>query len=237
MPRIEIPSGTRFGRLVIVEEAPRRIDKDGSPRRQFACLCDCGNRLVVPLARMRSGHTHSCGCLNRDARSARVSTHGMSSCSEYKIWVCMIQRCHNPKRHEYRSYGGRGIVVCKRWQDSFEAFYADVGPRPSMKHSIDRFPNQNGNYEPGNCRWATRKQQQQNMRSNRLLTYKGETLCVGEWARRVGIGKVTLYNRIKQGWPIEAVLETPPRYGNRVSRGSHGGSYLQADSQATGSAW
>ncbi|HEY9737554.1 MAG TPA: hypothetical protein V6D06_14770 [Trichocoleus sp.] len=122
----------------------------------------------------------------------------------------MKSRCHNPNNAAYDRYGGRGIVVCDRWRESFENFYADMGPRPSEQHSIDRI-NNDGNYEPGNCRWATDKQQSRNTRRNRLLTYNGETLFLDEWAERLSISKHTLQTRLWRGWSVEEAFETPIR--------------------------
>lgn len=137
-------------------------------------------------------------------------THGLSKSREYGIWKAIRHRCENPKAAGYHRYGGRGICVCKRWHN-FTLFFADMGPRPSPKHSLDRYPDQNGNYEPGNCRWATRFEQQRNMRNNRLLTFNGETLCLSAWAERVGIHRTTLQYRMLLGWSAERVLTAPLR--------------------------
>ena len=136
------------------------------------CKCRCGSRLVVPIRFLCSGHTRSCGCLRRDimrkAAAKRFTTHGFARDghrrrSEYNIWVHMKERCYSPKHRSYEYYGGRGIQVCARWRKSFINFFADVGRRPSKRHSIDRVDN-DGNYEPGNVRWATKKQQIANRR-------------------------------------------------------------------------
>jgi len=127
---------------------------------------------------------------------------------EYKSWSGIIQRCCNPKSPAYNRYGGRGIKVCPEWRDSFQKFLKHVGCRPTPTHSIDRIDN-NGNYEPGNVRWATIKEQAQNKRTNQKVTYNGETLCVSEWSRRLGIGGKVIGNRLNKGWSAKDALTTP----------------------------
>lgn len=131
---------------------------------------------------------------------------------ERGCWHVMISRCHNAKNKAYPQYGAVGIEVCTRWRRSFNAFLRDVGPRPSLKHSLDRYPNQRGNYETGNVRWATRIQQARNMKKNRLLTAFGKTQCVAEWAEELGLPGYVIHGRIhKLGWDTERALSTPVR--------------------------
>ncbi len=120
----------------------------------------------------------------------------------------MVQRCHNPKNHAYSRYGGRGIEVCQRWRDSFVDFMADVGPRPSLAHEIDRIDNEKG-YAPGNVRWATSKQQGRNRSTNHRITALGETLCIVEWSERTGLSKETIRQRLKRGWSPERAVTAP----------------------------
>jgi len=134
--------------------------------------------------------------------------HGPSSWPEYTSWRSMRDRCYNPKARNYRHYGGRGITVCERWRTSFAAFLADMGRKPSIKHTLDRYPDNNGNYEPGNCRWATPLQQCQNMRTTRLIAFNGESLSVAAWARRLGLDHSTLQERLAK-YPVEIALGTP----------------------------
>jgi hypothetical protein len=139
-------------------------------------------------------------------------THGLSHCLAYESWSQMKQRCYNPKDPSFSDYGGRGIRVCERWRNSFENFLKDMGPRPSTGYSIDRFPNTNGNYEPDNCRWAIPKQQNRNRRTNVMLTFRGETMCISEWAERIGLPRKTLEKRLNRyGFTVEQALTQPVR--------------------------
>jgi len=134
------------------------------------------------------------------------AVHGKAS-REYASWMKMIARCTNPRGDSYHLYGGRGIRVCARWRESFEAFLYDMGPRPAGT-SIDRIDN-NGHYEPGNCRWASEREQHRNTRRNRFLTWRGETLCLADWAARVGLCPKVLGARLRSGWTVERALATP----------------------------
>lgn len=139
----------------------------------------------------------------------------MSKRSNYESWRGMIRRCTNPKYALYKDYGGRGIKVCDRWLNSISAFTEDMGQRPPGGFYLERI-NNNGNYEPGNCRWATRKEQARNKRNNHLITLDGVTLTLAEWSERSGIHFGTILMRIKLGWPLHRYLETPmPTYERR----------------------
>jgi hypothetical protein len=124
----------------------------------------------------------------------------------YHLWKAMIRRCYRPTAISYHNYGGLGVSVCRRWRCNFWAFVDDMPPRPSPAHSIDRFPNKRGNYEPSNVRWATRSEQARNTRLNRLLTANGKTQTLEEWAIETGIPKSTLFNRLKRGWNDQACI-------------------------------
>ena len=159
--------GKRFGRLTVIA----RTANIGS-RAYWICLCDCGTQIETSGSNLRNGNVRSCKCLQRDRNRETKTTHGKSKCRngnpspEYKTWQRMKNDCYNPRARKYPIYGGRGITVCDRWLHSFENFLADMGTRPADKTSVDRI-NNNGNYEPGNCRWATAIEQARNRRNNR----------------------------------------------------------------------
>ncbi len=134
--------------------------------------------------------------------------HGMTYSGEWNAWAGMKQRCYNPKNHKYHMYGARWISVCSRWLNSFENFFADMGPKPSPQHSLDRYPNRNGNYEPSNCRWATKQEQANNLRSAKQLEFNGKIQSQAAWAREIGISAVTLRDRLAR-WSLERALTTP----------------------------
>lgn len=139
--------------------------------------------------------------------------HGKQT-PEYITWFGIINRCLCQTGSSYKKYGAKGIKVCQRWRDSFLAFLEDMGPKPSPEHSIDRFPNQSGHYEPSNCRWATKEEQMNNRRSNRRIKVGGETLTLAQLARRVGIRSSTIAYRLNNGWSLEAAISTTPNHGN-----------------------
>lgn len=147
-------TGKRFHRLVVIGYVGKS---------RWRCRCDCGTIKVVRADCLKDHTTVSCGCYNREVVAKRETTHGMSKSRVYRIWDAMKSRCENPKNSKYRYYGGRGIKVCKRWSRSFEAFYQDMGEPPTPQYSIDRIDN-DGDYEPGNCRWATMTEQNRNKR-------------------------------------------------------------------------
>lgn len=195
--------GQRFGALRVVK-------REGSARNGAATAptwlvkCDCGGTKVVRGANLRKGATTSCGCKQRP--------HGMFGTPEYSAWTAMQQRCSNPKARAWKSHGARGISVCPRWTgpQGFERFFADMGRRPTGQHSLDRIDN-NGHYEPSNCRWATLKQQARNKRTSRVLVVDGVSATVAEWAERVGLGTSTLKERLKRGWTPSRAVRTPAR--------------------------
>ena len=216
MPKALQLTGQKFGRLTVENENPIR-SLDGQIR--WNCSCDCGNRTTVVGNCLTNGKTRSCGCYKRDKtrEMGRLNTtHGMSYTTEYKIWNGMIQRCTSPNTTGYSDYGGRGITVCDRWLNSFEAFYEDMGPRPSLDYSIERREN-DGNYEKNNCYWATREEQQNNTRVNVFHVYRGNQYTISQLAElpeaiENGVCEMTLYNRIKQyGYSVEKAINTPAR--------------------------
>ena len=176
---------------IIAEGEPyHRKTADGSPhhlgvQRTALCRCDCGVVRNVSIQTLKKGASHHCGCRNGEKNADLHGTHLMSKTSEYRAWAKMKERCRNPNNKDWHNYGGRGIRVCDSWVDDFEVFYADMGPKPSRSHSIDRI-DVNGNYEPGNVRWATKSEQMQNVRHNVRVEFEGETLALIQDRRDVG---------------------------------------------------
>lgn len=200
-----ITPGARFGRLTAVAEQPR----DGTVS-SWSFRCDCGTELVLPSMKAKSGHTKSCGCLNRDASRSRWLKHGHYKSREYRSWLGIKARCYNPRSASFQDYGGRGITVCDRWlgPEGFKHFLEDMGDCPSADHSIDRLDNSRG-YSPDNCAWRTRVEQMNNRRGNIALTHNGETLTLAQWARKLGIKRATLGARVRMGWDAARTLTTP----------------------------
>ena len=190
-------TGQRFGNLEVIERYGYVQRNTKQPT--WLCRCECGNATVVMGAKLRNGTTNSCGCLKKK----NSVTHGGSKSSTYQSWRAMRERCCNPNNSHYASYGGRGITVCDSWQHSYEAFITDMGERPPGT-SIDRIDISKG-YEPTNCRWATAKEQSRNTTRSVNLTYMGETLCVKDWASRIGITGRALSIRLKKMSLEEAI--------------------------------
>lgn len=200
--------GERYGRLTVISEAER--NRFG--QRRFLCLCDCGNEIIAKMGCLRIGYTKSCGCLRKEqARRNTPRTHNLSRSKTYHVWRSMKCRCLNPKNASFANYGGRGITFCDRWSD-FSNFVADMGEAPDGL-SIER-NNNNGNYEPGNCRWATRKEQARNKSTNRRVTRDGITRTLVEWSEVLGICRGTLQTRVTQRYNDSELL-APLRQGGR----------------------
>ena len=205
-------TGQKFGRLTVVD----RACNDAKAQACWICKCECGEYSVVRGADLRSGNTKSCGCLNAEKLKAGNVKHGMCYTPLNGVWRAMKRRCYYEKEIGYHRYGGRGITVCDEWKDDFQAFYdwsIANGYREGL--SLDRI-DVNGNYEPGNCRWATDKEQANNTRNNHLLTYNGETHTISEWAEIVGMKRDTLKKRIYYGWPIEKALTEPVKQRSAI---------------------
>jgi hypothetical protein len=205
--------GQRFGRLV----AECRFlwpGQDIWPGQDlWVFRCDCGEEVALPASYVTRGDTKSCGCLQSEVARRRLWKHGHKAhkkvSPEYRTWAGMRTRCLDEGHHSYRNYGARGITICERWLESFEAFFEDMGPKPSPKHEIERVDN-DGPYSPENCVWATHGQQMANTRATRLLTVNGQTLPIKVWARTTGINPATLYSRINAGVAPEFAI-IPPR--------------------------
>ena len=170
----------------------------------WLCRCQCGTERIILGKCLRRGSTKTCGC-----RPAGLK-HGLYRTRSHMCWTNMLQRCTNPVCPTWKNYGARGITVCKRWL-TFENFYADMGNPPTAKHSIDRIDN-NGNYEPANCHWATKQEQCNNSRQNHLLTFQGRTQTLTQWAKETGLGIDRLRSRIRNSWSAERALTQPAQH-------------------------
>lgn len=197
-------TGQRFGRLIVVSESQNRIRKNG---RNWVCVCDCGKQTIVSAINLRRGKTNSCGCLNVEANTDHGHTSGGKITPEYRAWAHMKYRCYDEKCDQFNNYGGRGVIVCDRWLNSFENFLEDMGLKPSLLHSLDRFPDTNGNYFPDNCRWGTSEQQANNRRNNRIVEYMGEALSLTQAAKRMGMWEQNLRRELKKGATIPDVID------------------------------
>lgn len=209
--------GNRYGRLVVTSEAEPYVAPCGVQYRRLNAICDCGNETKTLLGSLTSGNTTSCGCYRIEKKKITRCVHGdarvKSHAREYVCWLAMIQRCEYKNNKHYKDYGERGISVCPRWRNGecgktgYECFLEDMGRKPSLKHTLDRKEN-DGPYAPENCRWATRKEQARNKRSNRLVTYNGQTMPIVSWAEKVGISQKRLGTRLRSGWSISRALFT-----------------------------
>lgn len=195
-PRFQDLAQKVFGRLRVLQYSGKR-----KRAHYWKCVCECGAHVLVQGANLKSGNVQSCGCL----ASEKATSHGMTQSSEYNTWTMMKDRCNNRTTPNWERYGGRGITVCARWMNSFEAFLADMGRKPTSAHSIERKDN-SGNYEPGNCLWATDKTQSRNRRNNRVLTMNGISMCIAAWADELGIPAQRIADRKFRGWSDEDAL-------------------------------
>lgn len=207
-------TGKKYGKLTVLEfsHVNRQV--------HWLCLCECGNTVVVRGNHLRGGGVTTCGCIH-------FKSSGMSGSPIYQVWQAMKDRCYNTQNRHYRNYGARGITVSDRWLESFNNFFEDMGERPFDGATLERVDNSKG-YSKDNCKWATRHAQMANTRVSRLLTYNGETKCLTEWARGIGVDPKTLYYRLKQGWTLEKALTTTatPARGRKVRMLTYNGKTL-----------
>lgn len=187
-------TGLKFGKLTVIKE----VGKDKNNYILLLCICECGGQKIVNKDNLKGNRIKSCGCLQE--------SHNHYKSRLYHIWSAMIQRCTNINNPAFKDYGGRGIKVCDRWLNSFSNFLADMGEPKSIFLTLDRYPNKNGNYEPGNCRWATFKEQTRNKRNNRVLTYGEEKLIAVDWAKILKISAGTLYRHLRKGHSIADII-------------------------------
>ena len=204
--------GQIIGECVYLREA------DSPKLRRCEFECRCGKVFTADLADVKRKRIQSCGCYNLQRVQETHTRHGQSKrgqvSKEYNTYAAMLSRCYNPNNKKYVDYGGRGILVCSKWLQSFENFYADMGSKPTPEYTIDRVDNDAG-YSPENCRWATQSEQCRNRRSNRMIEYKGELKTLIDWSETVEIEWKVLDDRLRRKWPIErAFTETVGRGSN-----------------------
>lgn len=211
--------GERFGRLLVEEQT---IPKAGRYGVHYLCRCDCGNYIKVPVGRLLSGRVVSCGCYGKEMRSVVGVTHGDTHTRLYNIWRDMKRRCFNSKSPMFNDYGGRGITICDVWKSDYAAFKAWATANGySDDLTIDRIDN-DGNYCPENCRWATRQQQRENERHRKCLYKNGERFCIKEAVKETDLKYSTVCGRLgRLGWSLEKALSTPARPINHRKRREH----------------
>lgn len=201
-------SGLVFDKLTVLQQVPKRNDNN---ELIWLCKCVCGKEIYVRGYCLRRGQTKSCGCLRGENGKVAWTIHGLSQTPGYRNWAAMLSRCYDPTDRDYPDYGGRGIGVCDRWRHSVENFISDMPPHPGLGYSIDR-QNVNGNYEPGNCRWATAEMQANNQRRTTLHRFQGRDLTLAQIHRIDDrIPYSTLVYRVSQGYTVEEALNAPVR--------------------------
>lgn len=200
-------TGQKFGRLTVI----KHIGSDKQHQALWECVCDCGNNHIATGHGLLRGGVKSCGCLKNELSSERLKKHGASKTRIYRIWGAMKQRCYNRNHSHYDNYGRRGISVCDEWKADFEAFYQwAIASGYKGNLTIDRIDN-NGNYEPSNCRWISEFEQQQNRTNTHIVNYNGQKFTLSQLAREYKIKPNVLERRIKSGWDIEKAIFEPVR--------------------------
>lgn len=210
--------GKRFGRLVVKERLANKRLPSGKTQIMRLCKCDCGKKHSVSGENLKSGNVKSCGCYAKEISSKVHKKHGLSQTRIFEVWHGIKQRCLNKKDKHYKDYGGRGIIICNYWKNNFINFYK-WAMRNGYKEglTIDRI-NNNGNYEPANCRWVTLTDQANNRRSNVMVTYNSETLTLTQMARKYNVNFHMLRNRLRNKIDIETALKTPSYKGNKFRK-------------------
>ncbi len=204
--------GSKFNRWTVVSQPLAK-----GPKLYYEFKCECGTVRTLPRYPVENGKTKSCGCLKIELARGRPSgnkSHGLWLSGTWYSWSAMKNRCHNKNSPDYKDYGARGISVCPRWFHSFVDFVADMGERPRGM-TLGRIEN-NKNYEPGNCRWEDRYQQQNNTRANHMITVGDETMTVTNASRKFGIPDYILFKRLQYGWPVSRAIATPFKKRNRL---------------------
>lgn len=202
--------GEKINLLTVICEVDP-IERKGKKIKLLNCICDCGKKIIVRSGNFKNGHTKSCGCIRGEINK----THGLSLNENgrhtrlYNIWTFIKIRCYNKKSKNFHTYGGRGIIMCDKWKNSYEEFHLwSISNGYKETLSIDRIDN-NGNYCPDNCRWSTSKEQCNNKRNNVVYTFDGRTQTQKQWCDELGLNRTTVAGRIKSGWTIEQALTLP----------------------------
>jgi len=210
------PIGAVFSRLTVIG-SPFKPDTGKHAKWHVMCRCECGAEKSVMCRSLTTGVTKACGCLKglKGIPNLKNRRHGHTAGDKktsptYMSWRAMMQRCYDEPNVDYHNYGGRGIVVCERWRESFENFLVDMGERPTGM-TLDRFPDTSGNYEPNNCRWATAREQASNKRNNVLLMHNGEMKTGSQIAREIGMKPTVFLCRLEKGWSLERAILQPLR--------------------------
>ena len=196
--------GEKFGMFVVLSELPKRDNY-----RYILCRCECGSEIEIRLTSITSGASKSCGCLTRanDKNNLDTSTHGLSKHPLYKVYYGILRRCYDTSSQRYNDYGGRGIVMCEEWRNSFLSFYNwALANGWQRRLQIDRYPNNDGNYEPSNCRIATSQQNSNNKRNTTKVKFNGENITVTDLARGTNIPRTTLRRKLKNEIPLSEIL-------------------------------
>lgn len=205
MSKVNDLTGKKIGKLIVI----KRCGSNKNGRALWLCKCDCGNTKIVCGNSLLTKLTISCGCYNKELVKKVNLKHNMSYTKLYKVWQGMKTRCYDKNFMYYYNYGGRGITICDEWKNDFSKFYEWIinnGYEEGL--TIDRI-NVNGNYEPNNCRWITKREQNNNMNKTIFIEYNGKRQTISQWSKELNISRVALYERIKRGWNAKKTLTTP----------------------------
>lgn len=199
---VSMPHGHRYGSLVVQRRGP-----DINGHTAYHCKCDCGSEVLVKGVLLRRGAKKTCNLNGHNGNQNRIPGVNTSELPEYQVWKGMLKRCERKNHRAFANYGGRGITVCDRWK-SFVAFYEDMGKRPSLEHTLER-KDVNGHYEPGNCKWATIKEQNRNTRNTIRVTYEGRKVALADLVEELGLSRSVVKMRLQYGWPLDVALSLP----------------------------
>lgn len=211
----EYTFGEKVGSLIFLQEDFTEKELTGRQRYRKALFqCDCGQKILTRISGVVAGKVNSCGCVKRNKLLRRITKHGMSNTPEYLVWDSIKGRCFCKSSRFYCNYGGRGITMCEEWRNNFIKFYEYMGKKPSEKHSIERI-DVNGNYEPGNCRWATRFEQDRNKRNSVFIEYNGQKKVITDWAVEYNLHAITIRGRLRRGMTPEEAFTKPTNYNKK----------------------